>query len=405
MTEISRARPRPRSDDRAILGTVLLLLLIVLGLWAYANTRPKTATAVRRDIVVFLPLAGEVVAPPTERADVMAPYRAPVAKVYVSVGDKVKRGDVLAELALANVQTAYEQAREAVKAAQLAYESAQRQYGAAVAGAKKKLEAAQLAERQARATVAAGAPPPESGVTISDSDPTQALAAATAARIEAEQALLQAQAEMEAALTPYRQRLQAAQETFQAAQAGRKQALIRSPVTGTVLALNARPSEEVGRDTKIPVAIVVNLSALQVHAAMSSEEADAVKVGETAILTFREIPGKEFEGRVARITTAPPRPLVGPRMVAIVDFKNDDGLVKPDMKASVRIKLGEAKNALVVPSEAVDHDKSGRPFVDVLRGGRWQSVVVEIGLSDGRYTAIRSGLNEGDTVKVTPSIL
>jgi multidrug efflux pump subunit AcrA (membrane-fusion protein) len=43
--------------------------------------------------------------------------------------------------------------------------------------------------------------------------------------------------------------------------------------------------------------------------------------------------------------------------------------------------------------------------VEVLRGGRWQQMVVEVGLSDGRYTAIRSGLKAGDTVKVTPDLL
>ena len=114
MTDVSRARPQPRGDARVVLGTALLLLLIAFGFWAYANTRPETATVTRRDIVVFLPLDGQVVAPPADRADVMTPYRAPVARVYVSVGDRVKRGDVLVELALANVQTAYDQAREAV---------------------------------------------------------------------------------------------------------------------------------------------------------------------------------------------------------------------------------------------------------------------------------------------------
>ena len=48
MSDVSRARPQPRSDAAAILGTAVLLVLIfvVLGLWAYANTRPETAAAV-----------------------------------------------------------------------------------------------------------------------------------------------------------------------------------------------------------------------------------------------------------------------------------------------------------------------------------------------------------------------
>jgi hypothetical protein len=43
--------------------------------------------------------------------------------------------------------------------------------------------------------------------------------------------------------------------------------------------------------------------------------------------------------------------------------------------------------------------------VQVLRSGRWQKVVVQPGLSDGQYTAIRSGLNENETIRVTPDLL
>jgi multidrug efflux pump subunit AcrA (membrane-fusion protein) len=115
--------------------------------------------------------------------------------------------------------------------------------------------------------------------------------------------------------------------------------------------------------------------------------------------------GKQFEGQVSQITSEPPRPLLGQRYVAIIGFRNDQGLVKPDMTANVSIKLGEARDAPVVPSAAVRRDASGRPVVEVLRGGRWKKVVVQVGLSDGRYTAIRSGLKPGEKVKVTPALL
>ena len=46
------------------------------------------SSAARRDIVVTVPLNGTVVAPPAARADIGAPYRGPVAKVYASVGER-----------------------------------------------------------------------------------------------------------------------------------------------------------------------------------------------------------------------------------------------------------------------------------------------------------------------------
>jgi HlyD family secretion protein len=405
MSVATRPQLQAQKNVWIALGIVALLAIAILGVWLYTETRPEMATVTRRDIIVTLPLEGTVVAPPTARADVMAPYRAPVARVYVSVGQRVRAGEVLLELSNPSAQAAYEQARQELKAAEAAYESARRRYSAAVLTAEKRLEAARAAEKQAReaAAVSVQAEPPGVGVTVQE--PAARLAEATQARIAAEQALLQAQAEMAEALAPYKQRLQAAQEAFREAQAGRKMAMIRSPIDGTVLALNARPGVEIGEDRETPVATIVDLNKLQVHAPLDPDEANSIRPGTPVTLTFQELPGQQFEGTVTRITTEPPRPLGGQRYVAIIEFQNTQGLVKPDMKATVSVRVAEARNVLAVPSSAVDRDKSGRPVVEVLRNGRWQRVVVEPGLSDGRYTAIRSGLNPGETVKVTPDLL
>jgi RND family efflux transporter MFP subunit len=207
------------------------------------------------------------------------------------------------------------------------------------------------------------------------------------------------------ALAPYQQRLEAAQAAFREAQAGRKFAMIRSPIDGTVLALNARPGLVIGDDRQTPVATIVDLDKLQVHAMLNADEASSVRPGTPVTLSFRELPGQPFEGKVTRITTEPAGPLGGQRYVAIIEFQNTQGLVKPGMTASVSVRVAEARNVPAVPSGAVHRDKTGRPVVEVLKNGRWQRVVVEPGLSDGRYTAIRSGLNDGETVKVTPALL
>jgi hypothetical protein len=70
--------------------------------------------------VGYVPAEGNVVVPPGDRADVMAPYQSPVARVMAAEGQKVKRGDVLLELSQPATQASYEQARQAVRAAQVA---------------------------------------------------------------------------------------------------------------------------------------------------------------------------------------------------------------------------------------------------------------------------------------------
>jgi multidrug efflux pump subunit AcrA (membrane-fusion protein) len=335
----------------------------------------------------------------------MAPYRAPVAKVYASVGDRVSKGDVLVELSYPSAQVAYEQARQELQAARQALQTARQQSDDALTDARRRLDQARATERQARQAASATAPvfpaaePPAAPVT-----PAISLSEATQVRIAAEQAVLQAEADLDATLTPYQQRVEAAEAAFQSAQSGRKMAQVKSPIYGTVLALNARPGEEIGADPKVPVAVVVNLGELQVHAPADADET-AVRPDVPVTFTLDPIQGRQFEGEVERLTSQPARPLQGDRHLAIIEFENKDGLAKPEMKAHVQIIVSKANDILAVPSDAVDRDESGRPTVQVLRSGRWQKVVVQPGLSDGQHTAIRSGLNENETIRVTPDLL
>lgn len=411
---LAREQPRARNFSPWIIGGILLAIVAAFGVWAYVNTRPAAATAARRDVTANLPLDGEVVVPPGHRADIYSAYRAPVAKIYTSVGQKVRRGEVLVELQFTNAQAAYEQARENVKAAETAYANARSSYASLLTAAQQRLSAARAAEQAARRPVAPPAPqvqvsPDGTATAITPATPTSPqpsanLQAAAQERVAAAQEMAQAQAGYEAALVPYKQQLDAARAAFQEAQSGRKRAMLRAPISGEVMALNAQPGAEVGKDRKQPVVTVVDLSALQVQATMNKEQGAEVKPRMPVTVTIAEMPNQQFEGQVTAVTSLPDKLLSGPRYAAIIDFKNSQGLVKLGMKGRASVKLGEVKNAVTVPADAVDKDKEGRPYVEVLKGGQWIRTLVEVGISDGQYTEIRSGVKEGDTVKVTPDL-
>jgi Cu(I)/Ag(I) efflux system membrane fusion protein len=157
---------------------------------------------------------------------------------------------------------------------------------------------------------------------------------------------------------------------------------------------------EVGADASKPVAVVVDLDALEVHAVLNDENFTRIKERDDVVLAFKELPNQSFEGNVARIMTVPKEGKV--ERHAVIRFTNKDGLVKPGMAATASVKLGEVKNVIAVPTDAVDRDSTGKPVVKVLRGNDWSPTVVEVGMSGGGYTEIKSGLNEGDTVQVTP---
>lgn len=409
---IAREQPRARHINPWVVAAVGALLVIALGVFAYVRTRPASATVTRRDLTAVVPLSGEVVVPPDERADLFAPFEAPVAKVYTSIGANVKRGDVLVELSVPNAQAAYQAAQARVQEAETALANASRRHDAAIAAAKRELDRARAAEKSAR-SVTAPVPDvtietPADGTTTTPAAPqsTAEIEAAAQARIQAEQALADAQAAKEAELAPYRRQLEAARAYFEEARSGRKLGMIRAPIDGTVLALNAQPGAVVGEDRKNPVVTVVDLDELEVQGKIKPEEASAIKPGMTVSVSVEEVPNEQFEGKVHSITTRPGGLLKNKtEYFAVIHLKNKGGMVKPGMKAAATVELQEIKDALAVPNDAIGEDSSGRPTVKVMVGGNWDTRVVEIGLSDGHYTEIKSGLKEGDVVQVRPNLL
>ena len=397
---MSVAREQPQSghaNGPLIGGVVVLLAALGVGGWALTHHRTENASVIRRDIVASVPVQGDVIAPPDAQANIPAPYRAPVTKVYTSIGQNVNRGESLVELSLPNVQDMYSQAQANVKSAETAYANARKQYDTSVANAQKALDNARA---QAQTPSASTTTNPD-GTQVAVTTPPADNSAAAAVRSQAEAALTQARTERDAALQPYQQQLDAARAAFKDAQAGRKQALVRSPIRGTVLALNAQPGKEVGEDQKIPVATVVDLDKLLVQGPLTNAQAGFVKESMPAVITVDGLPGVKFDGKVHSLTSQVTGTLLKKNQyVALVHVTNQGGKVKPGMKATVTIDAGEAKNVLAVPADAVDTDKDGRFIVRVNRGGQWQDQIVETGLTDGKYTEIKSGLKEGEAVQV-----
>ncbi len=399
----------------ASLGIVTAFVL--LGAWG-CNRAPETESASvgRRDIAGILALRTNADVPPTDRADVTAPYSAPVAKVYTGVGDRVKKGDTLLELAASGAQAAYSDNRAAVKQAETALANAQKQYEANVAVAKKQVDQARIAEKAARnaaAKAVATATNPDNGADASggenaatgmsadaSGDVSGALQQAVTERLTAEQALIRATAARDAALAPYKQRLAQARQGFRGAQATRKELQVHAPITGEVLTFTPKPGQMIGEDAKAVIATIVDLSDIKAHAPLAPDQQPYVKEGTSVTLTFTALPNQTFAGKVAHISKQADPATQLPTNTMTLTFVNTKGMVKPGMAGTANIKLGEVKNVLAVPNGAIGRDAAGQPQVKVKNGNDWAPTTVEIGLSDGAFTEVKSGLKAGDVVQV-----
>jgi macrolide-specific efflux system membrane fusion protein len=369
---------------RAIVPVLGLLLLIpAIVMVAGCAKQSSEATAGIRDIIAYLPADGTIVAPASARADVYSPYTVPVAKVNATVGKSVRRGDVLLVFSAPQNEAYLDQARAALAAAKKARDVARSQFDQDLKAAQKQLALSRSAEKQA----ATADEVTDTGVSVG--------------RQADEQAVIDAQARMAEAMVPYEQDVVAAQEQFEAAKAGSKAAQVTSPITGTVLAVNVTVGTAPDPEHKKPLVTVVNLEALKVASGVEEDQLSMLKPKNPAIVTIKEVPNVEFTGSLDEIYSEKAGFLLGKKYVALTDFRNTGGQAKPGMEATASIKVGEVHDVLAVPANAV-FEVEKQHAVKLRDGQEWVQRIVEIGLSDGKYTEIKSGIKEGDIVMTNP---
>jgi membrane fusion protein, macrolide-specific efflux system len=420
----ARTRPmdRPYSETsrnngpKIVAGIIVLAALAGVGWWAFARTRPESGVVSRRTIVPTVSLAGDVTVPPDKIAYVMPPFTAPVKAVHATLGENVKKGELIAELTAPALDQQIRDAESALKTAEASYQSALTSAGGDVRSAKANVDAARAREKAARAAMKAAAAPAEITITPEGTETTTPAPATTTApasadmvaaqrdRISAEADLAEAISQRNVSVAPFRQAVESARANYLRAKSGARLDDVRSPIEGTVTQLNATTGQNVGEDGKTPIAVIVNLDALELQANVAPEAVEEVKVDREGTLLVTEVPGEEFKARVRSVVTVPTKD--GKTAYrAILRVLNKGGAVKPGMKGAVAIRLEERRDVLAVPVGAVRYDKEGRSVVSVLQGEQWMDRVVEVGLSDGTYQEIRSGVKEGETVKVYKKLM
>jgi hypothetical protein len=129
-----------------------------------------------------------------------------------------------------------------------------------------------------------------------------------------------------------------------------------------------------------------------------------VAQGQAAQITFDALPGQTLRGQVGEV------PLQGALQGGVMVYQVPISLTGADagrlpllvgMTANVKIQVGQAQNALLVPTLAITRGSSGYQVLipnATDPQGEPVAVPVEVGLSDGVNTQIVRGLNLGDKV-------
>jgi HlyD family secretion protein len=318
-----------------------------------------TATARVVDLESALQISGSLA--PRSRVAVHAKLPGTLATVQVHIGDRVRAGQVVATLDHREIDAQVDAAVAAANVAHAGVDSAE----AALANASLELDRAKnLFEKGALAKQRL------------DGAETQHRAA-VAQRDLAQANLAQAEAA-----------LRRAREV-------QRDATLTSPIDGVVVERNYDPGSLASPGSDRPIVAVADLREMKLEAGVSELEAGRLRAGMDARVTAQAKPGQTFHGRLAAI--APEVDARNRHFQVEVRIDNADGALLSGMYATAAIPVERARQALVVPREAVT-SRDGKRVVLKIEGDRVQPVAVSEGLSDGTSVQILSGLATGDTI-------
>jgi HlyD family secretion protein len=174
--------------------------------------------------------------------------------------------------------------------------------------------------------------------------------------------------------------------------------MIRTPIPGTVVALDVQQGETIAAGLSAPTLIrVVNLKKLQVDVFVDESDIGSVRLGQRATITVDAYPNRVFQGHVTKVASGATMQGNVVTYDTTIAVENQQDLLRPDMTATAKILVGSHNNVLTVPIEAVKFGKDGQT-VDILVRGKVAPQRVVAGASDDTHTEILRGLAEGQTI-------
>jgi cobalt-zinc-cadmium efflux system membrane fusion protein len=178
---------------------------------------------------------------------------------------------------------------------------------------------------------------------------------------------------------------------------------IKSPVSGVIVQKNIALSMELRTEDISPVFLIGNLDDVWVMANIYESDIQHIKEGYEAEITTISYPDKVFKGKIDKIFNLmdPESKTVKARVV----LPNTNYELKPEMFAKVLIHYTEPVKKISIPSNAVIFDKS-RYFVMVyVSDNVIETREITIYKENQNITYLESGLKEGEQVMVKYQLL
>jgi RND family efflux transporter MFP subunit len=291
------------------------------------------------------------------------------------LGDRVREGQVLAEIDAPELDQQLQQAEAAMDQAQAALGQAEANLAQGTANR----DLARVTADRLRQLNERGIVPQQ------DRDQSQAQLAAQNANVEAAQKLIAAQRSSLAAAKANLGRLQAV-DAYRS---------VKAPFDGVITQRNVDVGALVSSGNTLLFRIAQTRT-LRTYVNVPQSTVTAVHVGQDASLTLSDFPGRTFAGKVARMARA-----LDPSsrtMLVEVDVPNGDGALYPGSFAEVELVGSRGNPPIVVPASALVYRSDGAQLAVVRPDNTVHLQKVTVGRDYGDRLEILGGVEQGTTV-------
>lgn len=380
---------------------VAVVLVAVGGLIAAARggtkiDPSKLAKVERGDLAKSVVATGKV--EPITKVEIKSKASGIVKKLLVDAGDRVKRGQVLAELDKEEIEAHVAQA----KAQEEASEASLRATEADMERAKVDAEGVDVPTLK-RAYERVQGMAKEGVVSVSALDDAQRayeLAVNKQNVAKAQLQVLHAKiGQAQAQVAQDRANLKQLEEQY-------SYTTVESPIDGVVLSRDVEVGDAVSSilvlgSSATLIMTLGDISEVYVKGKVDESDIGKVYLGQPARIKVESFKDKTFNGKVTKISPMGVEKDNVTTFEVRVSINNPGGELKAAMTANAEIILEEHKNVLQIPEGSILYDKDKKASVEVPdpKGKEGKSkVAVNIGISNGAKTELLSGLKEGDQV-------
>ncbi|MXV38913.1 efflux RND transporter periplasmic adaptor subunit [Flavobacteriaceae bacterium Ap0902] len=356
---------------KKILKIVLIVLVLVGAIWAiYYNysknaeevTTYKTVQPESKSIEQVAVATGEI--KPKEEIEIKPNISGIIDKIYANEGDVLEQGQMIASIQVVPDVNSLNMAKQQIRTAKIALENetknfnrVQYLYDQGVI-AKADYDNAVNAYQQAKANVASA----NENYRVAESGVAPGL------------------------------------ESYATTQ-------IRATISGMILDIPVETGNMVqpinNFSTGTTVATMADVNKMIFEGMVDESEVGKLEEGMPLTIKIGALPEESYKGTLYFISPS------GVTENGVVQFEikanvllDHQNFIRAGYSANAEIAIAATNNSLSLLESVIQYDEDGSPYVEVQTADGWEKKSVKLGVSDGLYVQVLSGVSEDDQVKV-----